>query len=385
MITKFPKPLRNNTTKVLKREASIIGEFFDKFKASPNDLILSGIILNEEIQNKQKSIYIALKNENLWDSFCSPMFTTINLSDKYKKFLLEHLNKKLVRIPFSDCENETVKFELFHFLAIKLKDIWNNSQYKNQDKSVTEATFSCQYIVHLIEFLKGYTEHTFQTAWNSAESVATKCRNNQDGPRRCPDNFWFLTSQKLKNFQYEFFYLEISGGPFANLEHINNQSELTSILSVLKKLQLFALHIYGTTLVVYIIERKFGPLFHMKELVKIDLPVHKPNENEFITFIETLITISGLLKQSLDDLLIIENLLCDDEYYNSDEKSDISLLFTETTMRISKRQITSMLLLLLGATPDLDKRHASYNTLSHTLEYQKSGFLDTFIKKKPRQ
>ncbi|KAF0519681.1 hypothetical protein F8M41_016487 [Gigaspora margarita] len=215
------------------------------------------------------------------------------------------------------------------------------SQYKNQDKPVTEATFSCQYIVHLIEFLKGYTEHTFQTTWNSAESVTTKCRNNQDDPRRCPDNFWFLTSQKVKNFQYEFFYLEISGGPFANLENINvknhifedrrrigkfckdswdyiyhnckNQSELTSILSVLKKLQLFALHIYGTTLVVYIIERKFDPLFHMKELVKIDLPVHKPNENEFITFIETLITISGLLKQSLDDLLIIENLLCDDE------------------------------------------------------------------------
>ncbi|CAG8805579.1 16791_t:CDS:1, partial [Racocetra fulgida] len=88
-----------------------------------------------------------------------------------------------------------------------------------------------------------------------------------------------------------------------------------------------------TTLVVYVIERKFDPLFHMKELVKIALPVHKPNENEFITFIEKLITVSELLKQSLDDLSIIEDLLCDkDEYNSSGDDSDLTLLFTETMM-----------------------------------------------------
>ncbi|CAG8789241.1 22332_t:CDS:2, partial [Dentiscutata erythropus] len=224
----------------LSKEVLTISKFFDRYQASPNDLILSGIIFNKEIQDKQKAIYIVLKNENLWESFCFPMFTTINLSHKYKNFLLKHLNKKLVRISFSDCENEILKFKLFHFFAKKLKDIWNDSQYKNQDKSITKATFSSQYIIHLVEFLKEYTKYTFQTA--CIESVATKCRNNQDGPRQCPDNFWFLTSQK---------------------------------------------------------------------------PVHKSNENEFITFIEKLITISDLLKQSLDDLLIIEDLLCDKDEYDS--------------------------------------------------------------------
>ncbi|CAG8609198.1 6800_t:CDS:2, partial [Dentiscutata erythropus] len=303
----------------LSKEALTISKFFDRDKTSPNDLILSGIIFNDEIQDKQEAIYKALKDENLWDSFCLPK-----------------------------------------------KDIWNDSQYEKQDRSITESTFSCHYIIHLVEFLQGYTEHTFQTAWNSAESVATKCRNNQDGPRRCPDNFWFLTSQKIKNLRYEFFYLEVSGGPFVNLGNINvknhilenrrrigkfckdswdyiynnckNQTKSNLILSILKRLKLFALHIYGTTLVVYIIERKFDPLFHMKELVKIALPVHKPNENEFVTFMEKLITVSDLFKQSLNDILIIEDLLCKDEdkeydSHSSDEDTDLNILFTENTLK----------------------------------------------------
>ncbi|CAG8502217.1 10383_t:CDS:2, partial [Dentiscutata heterogama] len=309
------------------KEALTISKFFDRDKASPNDLILSGIIFNEEIQDKQKAIYEALKNESLWDSFCLPKLTMIGLSLKYQDFLLEHLNNKIVRIPFSNCEHETIKFELFHIFAKKLKDIWNDSQYKSQDSTITESTFCCQFVIHLVEFLQGYTGYTFQTAWNSVESVATKYRNNQDGPRRCPDNFWFFTSQKIKNLRYEFFYLEISGGPFANLENVNVKSH---ILENRKRIGKFC-----TTLMVYEIERKFDPLFHMKELVNINLPVHKPSENEFITFLEKLITVSDLFKQSLDNILIIESLLCEDEYdgYSSNDDTDLNLLFTENTMK----------------------------------------------------
>ncbi|CAG8835924.1 23103_t:CDS:2, partial [Gigaspora margarita] len=154
---------------------------------------LEAILYNEEIEKKQELIYNELKKANLWElNFSLSSFKKIDLSPEYKDFILNHLKQEFVRIPLYD-NNETRKFDLIHIFINKLKNVWNDCQYKNLDSSITESTFSCQFIIHLVDFLRDNTTHIFQTAWNSVESVATKHRNNQDvGPRRCPDNFWFL-------------------------------------------------------------------------------------------------------------------------------------------------------------------------------------------------
>jgi len=104
---------------------------------------------------------------------------------------------------------------------------------------------------------------------NSVESVATKHRNNSDGPRKCPDNFWFMKSKSFMELQYEFLYLEVSGGPFIGYtkakEHIKEDQKrlarfckdswdylyyqcedldsFNHILHILNVLKLYALHI----------------------------------------------------------------------------------------------------------------------------------------------
>jgi len=106
---------------------------------------------------------------------------------------------------------------------------------------------------------------------NSVESVATKHRNNSDGPRKCPDNFWFMKSKSFMELQYEFLYLEVSGGPFIGYtkakEHIKEDQKrlarfckdswdylyyqcedldsFNHILHILNVLKLYALHIHG--------------------------------------------------------------------------------------------------------------------------------------------
>ncbi|RIA85361.1 hypothetical protein C1645_741628 [Glomus cerebriforme] len=64
---------------------------------------------------------------------------------------------------------------------------------------------------------------------NVIESVATKHRNNCVGPRKCPDNFWFIKSKSSIKLQYEFLYLEVSGGPFISYtkvkEHIKEDQK----------------------------------------------------------------------------------------------------------------------------------------------------------------
>ena len=83
-------------------------------------------------------------------------------------------------------------------------------------------------------------------------------------------------------------------------------------------------HFYlGTSLHVYVMERRFNPLFHVQELFKIDLPTDKPSELELITFIETLITIRNLLIDTLLQIEIIEKLITNDKFSeNNDLNSD---------------------------------------------------------------
>lgn len=74
----------------------------------------------------------------------------------------------------------------------------------------------------------------------------------------------------------------------------------------------------------------------MKELAKIELPVHKPDECFLISFIEKLITISNSIKNNLEELMTIDALLVevqDSDNYNKDDSDDSEndLLITENT------------------------------------------------------
>ncbi|CAG8844208.1 21619_t:CDS:1, partial [Racocetra persica] len=44
------------------------------------------------------------------------------------------------------------------------QNVWNDCLYKNFDSLITESTFSCQFIIHLVDFLRDNTTHIFQTA-----------------------------------------------------------------------------------------------------------------------------------------------------------------------------------------------------------------------------
>ena len=78
----------------------------------------------------------------------------------------------------------------------------------------------------------------------------------------------------------------------------------------------------GTTLHVYETERTFDLLFHMHELVKIDLPTHKPNGRNLITFIETLATIRNLIVQSVIQIEIIEKLIKVNDFHGYNSSDD---------------------------------------------------------------
>ena len=99
----------------------------------------------------------------------------------------------------------------------------------------------------------------------------------------------------------------------------------------------------GTTLVIYIVDRRFNPFFFMKKLLRLEIPTTTPSEEKLITFIEELISIRSLIMKSIDQIELVERMLNGSNFndnnnndYVSDNQSAIKPLITKGTPKTKK-------------------------------------------------
>jgi hypothetical protein len=64
----------------------------------------------------------------------------------------------------------------------------------------------------------------------------------------------------------------------------------------------------GTTLVVYIIDRRFDPLFFMEELFRLEILTSTPSEKKLIKFIEDLTTIRSSIVKTKEQIDLVEKM-----------------------------------------------------------------------------
>ncbi|CAJ0646176.1 15623_t:CDS:2 [Entrophospora sp. SA101] len=182
----------------------------------------------------------------------------------------------------------------------------------------------------------------------NVESTATKNRNNLIGPRRCPDVLWSLESG-IEELNFEILYIEISNGPFNitdkhikkdkirlgkyckdSLNYIHNESysvspdKKTKIISIIDGAILFSLHFHGLLLDVYAVERSYPPLFRMRKIMEIGLPLIKDeiDVEKFVDFFEQLDSLKDLIKKNIKKFSILGDLISLDQASRAVDNND---------------------------------------------------------------
>ncbi|CAJ0926399.1 14218_t:CDS:2, partial [Entrophospora sp. SA101] len=144
----------------------------------------------------------------LWNKLFQ-LETICQIPQYYKQYLVnffEHCDKKNPK----DYTHDDSK--LLSTVKKFLENIWDLKKIPKKKKSITEPTYSHEFVTHLVDFLKDDLLN-IETSWFNVESTATKNRNNLIGPRRCPDVLWSLESG-IEELNFEILYIEISNGPF---------------------------------------------------------------------------------------------------------------------------------------------------------------------------
>ncbi|CAJ0759439.1 24250_t:CDS:2, partial [Entrophospora sp. SA101] len=247
-------------------------------------------------------------------------------------------------------ENDTYDSKLLStvkkYLCI-IENIWDLKKIPKKKKSITEPTYSHEFVTHLVDFLKDDLPN-IETSWFNVESTATKNRNNLIGPRRCPDVLWSLESG-IEELNFEILYIEISNGPFNitdkhikkdkirlgkyckdSLNYIHNESysvspdKKTKIISIIDGAILFSLHFHGLLLDVYAVERSYPPLFRMRKIMEIGLPLIKDeiDVEKFVDFFEQLDSLKDLIKKNIKKFSILGDLISLDQASRAVDNND---------------------------------------------------------------
>ncbi|CAH1769149.1 12743_t:CDS:2, partial [Entrophospora sp. SA101] len=293
----------------------IISKYLDTNNFTGYELILSGVIEKNEIEEK----------------------TICQIPQYYKQYLVNFFEHREKKIPKDDTYDSKLLSTVKKYLCI-IENIWDLKKIPKKKKSITEPTYSHEFVTHLVDFLKDDLPN-IETSWFNVESTATKNRNNLIGPRRCPDVLWSLESG-IEELNFEILYIEISNGPFNitdkhikkdkirlgkyckdSLNYIHNESysvspdKKTKIISIIDGAILFSLHFHGLLLDVYAVERSYPPLFRMRKIMEIGLPLIKDeiDVEKFVDFFEQLDSLKDLIKKNIKKFSILGDLISLDQ------------------------------------------------------------------------
>ncbi|CAJ0834762.1 13081_t:CDS:2 [Entrophospora sp. SA101] len=302
----------------------IISKYLDTNNFTGYELILSGVIEKNEIEEK----------------------TICQIPQYYKQYLVNFFEHREKKIPKDDTYDSKLLSTVKKYLCI-IENIWDLKKIPKKKKSITEPTYSHEFVTHLVDFLKDDLPN-IETSWFNVESTATKNRNNLIGPRRCPDVLWSLESG-IEELNFEILYIEISNGPFNitdkhikkdkirlgkyckdSLNYIHNESysvspdKKTKIISIIDGAILFSLHFHGLLLDVYAVERSYPPLFRMRKIMEIGLPLIKDeiDVEKFVDFFEQLDSLKDLIKKNIKKFSILGDLISLDQASRAVDNND---------------------------------------------------------------
>ncbi|GBB84362.1 hypothetical protein RclHR1_10990003 [Rhizophagus clarus] len=252
--------------------ARIIFENSDKLncKLSQNhDLLCNGIVFKELLSLNHPTIYKILKKVKMISQLDSP---NIILKDQNISLISELLKYSSIPTSFS------FKREDFAILKLieKFNYIWKSSSYQIKS-NISEKTYSNDIAFPIVNFsLKDITN--IERKYDGTICQSSKCRNggSYDGPTKFPDFLAYYENQKHGHF-YEFFFCEVSYGPFTyneshtkddftklfkfsadSLNHdflfLSGFEDFNEIFNHYKQIKICLFHFYDTKLDIYFVD-----------------------------------------------------------------------------------------------------------------------------------
>ncbi len=254
----------------------------------------------------------------------------MKLTEEDKDFITKHILHGYH--PALQARTETAKFQnaLSSFLT-QMEDIWTLQTYQKKSSQINESSYSHQVVKGLFDFLLNGIENIGKEY--NTQSWSTKNRNGkQAGPRRYPDLMASRTYRDSR-LKCEFLFVEISNGPYSFCELHYDEDELRlckfakdswnemhSYIRAyndpdsLKQFNDFVhltIHIYCTTMDIYISDHKMEPFHQMCLVDSLSIPLVNENISSTIPqvyeLVEGLLTLNNLVKQNLGKLDLINN------------------------------------------------------------------------------
>ncbi|CAG8706407.1 19682_t:CDS:2 [Dentiscutata erythropus] len=265
-----------------------------KVDLKPDDLLSSGILFEGSLRTNQSKLYNILEKKQLIRQLTSDIPTKIELTSDKRLFIEDFMLYEDARFPKVIKSEESYFHELFSFMNA-VKKIWKKSSYQNRDPAINERTYSHNFVNSLIEFV--FLNTNVEMRWDGSPCQSTKFRDIKgDGPIRYPDMFSYVRND-FYDHSYEFFFAEISYGPFSldNEDHIGEDftrlakfgndalnhfyffvkkfQENEQIIKLLDDLKIILVHFYDMKMNVYIMDRNCGPFRKMVPYLTIKLPI----------------------------------------------------------------------------------------------------------------
>ncbi|CAG8704309.1 7852_t:CDS:2 [Gigaspora rosea] len=202
-------------------------------------------------------------------------------------------------------------------------------------------------------------------------SIATRERNNtDDGPIKKPDIFGTYINLDIK-YTWEILYGEISNGPFANTTQskVHKKEDRVKLGKLAKdsvdnackfyasnyrklpldfqKLKICLLQGSATVLELFILDKKYLPLYRLRRLAIVELPLQKNSSSldSIINLVSVLLTFHELLRdnlmiiQSVDKKLVVDG--CDEIIDMGDYKDPIPTSNTPRQSTNVKKKINA--------------------------------------------
>ncbi|CAJ0757608.1 21163_t:CDS:2 [Entrophospora sp. SA101] len=290
--------------------STTVSKMVDKTTLKFTDILSYGTLFENSLQKNHSKIYQHLVKERLVEDL-KPIGiqTKIELNDFQQQFIYNCVVFGDILIPDVRGPDKIFYMEIISFIN-QMKYVWDNASYQEGNSDINERSYSHHVVKTVVKFLFLDVKNVEQR-YDGTLSQSTKFRNDQDneisyGPFS-PDNKH--TEEDL--FRLCKFANDAWKHVFYFVEKFEDNKE---ILELLNQLEIILLHFHGTTLDVYLQDRKLRPFNRIMLYFSINIPIISESgiiqtANDFIGLCENLGWLHEVLLRNVEIIKKIDNLI----------------------------------------------------------------------------